>query len=625
MLTGVEAAGLALAIFPIVVQGVGFYVDGARKVKDLKDHKRVLNRLARDLKVECFCFEEVCARLLEGMVSAGETTLLLKGDGWGDTGFQNRLQERLGPEAAETFTELAEELFSSLQQLKEDLGLGDAKPQSINLWTWNKIKLVISKGDALSEISKTIQQINRLSTCTQRPTSLPKPTRRNPAAKMYSGMRNHAINLYGALSEKFRTHPVCKCSVPHNANLRLEKISADKPNMGQGNPRFSVLFSFDITPGMTHQAPWTWREIEFEPITDTKRIEKGTDQRSDSETDERGESVSTAEGRKEKKGHRRRDAILKPARRIVHVVSSAIRGHSRIPSRVHSPSVQEDNNQSPEKTVSFNIQPLRRASTFDLSLLQEIKDLCSTLANADGQQTKLGILGSSNGWLLRVSNISYCENYWTEAVSLDIVLQQGDLNGPDRGSDRLRLGVQLASSVMQLYSTAWLKESWGKGDIFFPQTTEKARLTTGGMHDILKPVLEKPLVRRSFDPAGDKSPPTTTTRSPFVQYDKSLLSLGIILIELWFATRLQDLPEYLEARQQFNDRTDSTDYETANRLLPKIDCLAGPIYGGAVRRCIRGLDCTATTLDDEGYKNEVQSKVVSELERNWKAFSPHGM
>lgn len=125
MPTGIEAAGLALAVFPIVVQGVGFYVDGARKVKDLKDHRRVLKRLARDLKVECFCFEEVCVRLLEGMVSAGEATLLLKGDGWGDIEFQVKLRERLGQEAAETFTELTEELFSSLKLLEDDLGFND--------------------------------------------------------------------------------------------------------------------------------------------------------------------------------------------------------------------------------------------------------------------------------------------------------------------------------------------------------------------------------------------------------------------------------------------------------------------------------------------------------------------
>ena len=196
-----------------------------------------------------------------------------------------------------------------------------------------------------------------------------------------------------------------------------------------------------------------------------------------------------------------------------------------------------------------------------------------------------------------MSKVSYCENYWTEAVSLEILLQhEGILSEPGRRSDRLKLGVQLASSVMQLHATAWLKESWGKGDIFFPQTTEKARLSTGEVSLILKPILEKPLVRRSFDPAGDKSPQKTTTKLPFVPYDKSLFSLGIILVELWFGKRLQDFPKYSEV-QQLYDRTDNTDYQIANMLVLEIEREAGQIYSNAgMASCESHLCCLANCL-----------------------------
>lgn len=149
---------------------------------------------------------------------------------------------------------------------------------------------------------------------------------------------------------------------------------------------------------------------------------------------------------------------------------------------------------------------------------------------------------------------------------------------------------------MQLHATAWLKESWGKGDIFFPQTTEKARLSTGEVSLILKPILEKPLVRRSFDPAGDKSPQKTTTKLPFVPYDKSLFSLGIILVELWFGKRLQDFPKYSEV-QQLYDRTDNTDYQIANMLVLEIEREAGQIYSNAgMASCESHLCCLANCL-----------------------------
>jgi len=52
---------------------------------------------------------------------------------------------------------------------------------------------------------------------------------------------------------------------------------------------------------------------------------------------------------------------------------------------------------------------------------------------------------------------------------------------------RLRLGVKLASSVMQLHGSQWLNETWVRDDIFFIQGR------TGSL-------IEKPFVNRSFFP-----------------------------------------------------------------------------------------------------------------------------
>jgi len=128
MPTGFEAVGLALAIFPILVQSLGFYVEGTQKIKDLRDHKHVLKRLLIDLAVERVCFEEqVCAKLLEGIVTAETLAELMSGVGWDNPKFQKQLYECLGEEAAKTFTELVGALFLSLEELKGDLGLGEGK------------------------------------------------------------------------------------------------------------------------------------------------------------------------------------------------------------------------------------------------------------------------------------------------------------------------------------------------------------------------------------------------------------------------------------------------------------------------------------------------------------------
>ena len=52
MVTGIEAAGLALGLFPIVLEGITFYISSAGKVIELIRHKHTLDRFMTDLEVE---------------------------------------------------------------------------------------------------------------------------------------------------------------------------------------------------------------------------------------------------------------------------------------------------------------------------------------------------------------------------------------------------------------------------------------------------------------------------------------------------------------------------------------------------------------------------------------------
>ena len=52
MVTGVEAAGLALGIFPIVIEVIKFYIDFAKKAKQLRHHKHTLDKFKREIIME---------------------------------------------------------------------------------------------------------------------------------------------------------------------------------------------------------------------------------------------------------------------------------------------------------------------------------------------------------------------------------------------------------------------------------------------------------------------------------------------------------------------------------------------------------------------------------------------
>jgi hypothetical protein len=172
---------------------------------------------------------------------------------------------------------------------------------------------------------------------------------------------------------------------------------------------------------------------------------------------------------------------------------------------------------------------------------------------------------------------------------------------------------------MQLHSTEWLGESWGKQDIFFLQTSVKARGVGGKSVVIVKPVIDNPFVRRTFETSNRSSYAQHTAsisiRSPLVQYDKNLFSLGLVLVELWYRKRLEDLRS-----SNNNQLHDHLDYTTAVQRIKEIEDQAGPMYSTAVRRCIRRLDCTVQSLDNEGFKEQVHEQVMSQLELNWRQY-----
>jgi len=113
---------------------------------------------------------------------------------------------------------------------------------------------------------------------------------------------------------------------------------------------------------------------------------------------------------------------------------------------------------------------------------------------------------------------------------------------------------------------------------------------------------------------------TTSVRSPLVQYGKSLFSLGIMLVELWYGKRLENprpLAELLSNDMRLHGHLD---YKTCDERIEEIETEAGPMYGNAVRRCIRGVDFIAKSLEHDGFKNEVHEQVITQLELNWKEY-----
>lgn len=451
-------------------------------------------------------------------------------------------------------------------------------------------------------------------------------------AKKYERIGDHSRRLYNILKQSL-TLP-CGCSIPHNASLRLEARNSGEPaQTHEEYPDlcFNVLFFFETDRYMPHIVPpWNWRETKIEAINDTDSQEISTDQEPDlTDASQIPAATSFAAAKNMTTSTLAMVAVLSFSFTVNRSdVQSVMSTRSQSKAREMDSSVLSaktttqtslSSQPAPRKKVSFASSHFLPAKStthtqshhieHSFSASEKIECLCTAMQNAD-ESSCLGVLVDD---LKRPHRISItdasAERNSMETVSLKILFAQTALEK----KDRLVLGVKLASTLLQLHKTPWLKETWGKRDILFLKECSGTQQT----------LVQKPFLSKSFIPPTcsilPRRPTDEPDPSPEVR-NKSVFALGILLIELWFDQPLEDLrkPEDFGLHGQVNH---ITDFATARRLSEDIYREAGDWYGDAVRRCIFcEFDQRHNSLDSQAMMEAVHRGVVAPLEENLRSF-----
>jgi hypothetical protein len=193
---------------------------------------------------------------------------------------------------------------------------------------------------------------------------------------------------------------------------------------------------------------------------------------------------------------------------------------------------------------------------------------------------------------------------WTSTSLQDALLQtQFSLQ------TRLRCGVTLASSVLQLSNTPWLKENWGKEDIFFIH-----RPATSSYEDLF--ITSNLYNTNKYD---------HVTNSPISRIirNETLYALGLILIELWYRKTIRQLHIEEDGPIETNEMNikTMTTWNTADRLTDELYTEAGQKYADAVRRCIRcDFGLNLRSLKDAIFVRAVYDTVMRPLQENFDMF-----
>lgn len=230
-----------------------------------------------------------------------------------------------------------------------------------------------------------------------------------------------------------------------------------------------------------------------------------------------------------------------------------------------------------------------------------ITDLYSIISSCDPASDIFGLLeGDEDSYVLQrgAETRPPVEAYQT--VSLESLLNKSSGYSLDR-RQRYQIAFTLASSHLQLYPSPWLHSHWTKKDIMFNLDP----------HHPNSIQIDQPYMLHAV---SVQKPPSTPS---YASSDRSLLTLGILLLELCFGSALEDH----ETRRRYDslggphtatpDLTATLDLAVALEWSRSVGGEAGESYADAVNWCLRGQVAGAR---DEKWRQELFTNVVRPLQ-----------
>ncbi|KAL8776139.1 MAG: hypothetical protein Q9213_008379 [Squamulea squamosa] len=512
-MSGFEVAGIALATFPILVNG------------------------------------------LRGMT---------EGPLWKKPVYEESLRSRLDG-SYNIYLQIIKTLADSVVKLRDKLGINDKggvqwDSYSIIEREMEKIKLTLRKRiykELLDDIDSATEKLQKM---TQQEMFL-EPMRRKRRSKRPIAelklIRKHAASLYQVLMNDKAWK--CSCKSHHMASLRLEARPQTSDKASWCTPQdyvFRILMTVPDGNGASG-ATARWEELEVIPSLASQKLD------------------------------------IMPVDR---------HHHSATKQRVRFASIDE-----PPAKVLLEVATAQTDLT-------RIQDMCTALSTPVLNGRAIGLLvdDAFDKHQHKLYRADTATKPQSQLRSLENLLESSRQPGDDNLSrqERLQIAVVLASSVLQLDGTSWLKNSWSSSDIYFysedRQPSKAAELSRS-------PYL-------SWQPCcGDTSPPVERflSNNHMIRND-TLLALGLVLVELCFGRTLVELRK---PEDSGNDET-ATKLQTATRLRDRVDREMGPQYGDVVRRCLdQPFDVREMSLDLEEVQQKVLEDIVAPLVKDLESFN----
>lgn len=579
-MSGFEIAGIVLGSIPLVISALEHYSRGLSTIQRWRKYQRELQTLIRNLQTEQVKLQNVCEKLLVGVVPASEIEAMIDepaGPLWRRDAVEARVRARLWKSYV-VFQEIVVNISEAINEIQRgvnsQLDDGHASALRRGLFTLKHSR----HADLISTIRRGVSDLENL---TDRNIDLEPERRVRSQGKLIPVLRDMSTSFYRALRASFG------CACKHQVGLELETRSATIAAPGDSHEEIMKALSFQLAisyQSMTRgnsESPETetnWQELVIKsacppsspPLPAVMPSSKRTGKRVAFRFSQSTASTLSSTGTS--------------TTTLTNLVQASLELHTLIPTPI------------PGLAVAGS-------AAASLDLCTELKSQGRSLNMAEKILVDQ-LPPSLRRYSIHPAPGAEDTRAWS-VVSLRDIIEHKTRFPPLSYQARLRLAAVISSSVLQLHGTPWLPSILTSAHIFFIRKTISPHPDMYG-----RPVLLRHIPDAESQPAivDQTAGMIMTERNP------TLLSLGCVLIEVMLGRTLDSTGCSPGTGRAGTDLM--SDYVAAQSLMGEVR-LKSSNYGAAVARCVDGeLHSQGLGLEDADLCQQVYAGVVALLEKD---------